>query len=335
MKALTVRLRCAAVAAILVAGMIAAPAPARAEDQFPARRCMNFGNALEAPQEGDWGYTIRKSDIQRISAAHFDTIRVPIAFSQHTDKDRPYAIDPALLTRIDQILDWAQAAHLNVILDVHHYYEMQADPAGESPRWLSMWRQLALRYKSRPRSVIFEVLNEPYGPKMTAEVVQGLQAQVLPIIRKTNPDRWVLLAATNYGTVQGLRGYVPPRDPHTAVSLSFYYPMAFTHQNIPFSNSPIKYGRAWGNADDVTGVAARANEAMNWAHDNKTRLFVVEFGVYENNPAAQRAGWLRTARKAFERRRVGWCVWDFAGEFSIYDKAKEKWKPLEKDGLLR
>ena len=135
--------------------------------------------------------------------------------------------------------------------------------------------------------------------------MQGLQAQALPIIRKSNPTRWVLVAATNYGTVQGLAGYTPPRDPHTAVSLSFYYPMSFTHQNIPFSSTPIKYGRAWGNAEDVTGVASRANEAMDWARANQTRLFAVEFGVYEHNPPRQRAGWLRAARKAFERRGVG------------------------------
>ena len=70
-------------------------APARAP--FPVERCINVAGALEAPNEGDWGYKIRERDFKTIRAAGFDTIRVPIKFSAHAMEQAPYTLDPAFM----------------------------------------------------------------------------------------------------------------------------------------------------------------------------------------------------------------------------------------------
>ena len=49
----------------------------------PVDRCMNLGGALEAPNEGDWGYTIRAEDLETIKAAGFDTVRLPVRWDVH------------------------------------------------------------------------------------------------------------------------------------------------------------------------------------------------------------------------------------------------------------
>ena len=54
----------------------AAPAVVRAP--LPIENCINVAGALEAPNEGDWGYRIRRRDLATIRAAGFDTIRVPL-----------------------------------------------------------------------------------------------------------------------------------------------------------------------------------------------------------------------------------------------------------------
>jgi len=41
-------------------------------DQFPVSRCVNFDQALEAPKEGDWGYTISYEDIVTDPDKHAD-----------------------------------------------------------------------------------------------------------------------------------------------------------------------------------------------------------------------------------------------------------------------
>ena len=46
--------------------------------EAPIKRCMNLGSALEAPQEGEWGYVIRRDDLVRLKDAGFDTVRLPV-----------------------------------------------------------------------------------------------------------------------------------------------------------------------------------------------------------------------------------------------------------------
>src|ERR1700689_5117084 len=38
------------------------------------KRGMNFGDAMDAPNEGDWGWTISSSDFQAVRAAGFDHV---------------------------------------------------------------------------------------------------------------------------------------------------------------------------------------------------------------------------------------------------------------------
>ncbi|MEM9055484.1 MAG: cellulase family glycosylhydrolase, partial [Pseudomonadota bacterium] len=100
----------------------------------PISRCMNLGSALEAPREGEWGYTVRQDDLLRIKDAGFDTIRLPVRWSVHTQETAPYAIDPDLVARVDEIVGWAGEIGLNIIVNVHHYDALNEDPDRHEPR---------------------------------------------------------------------------------------------------------------------------------------------------------------------------------------------------------
>lgn len=99
-------------------------------ETFPVERCMNLGAALEAPEEGDWGYTILRADIDRIAAAGFDTIRLPVRLDTRWDGAR---LDPAFLARVDEVIGWARAAGLRTILDLHHFDAFMDDPDAMTP----------------------------------------------------------------------------------------------------------------------------------------------------------------------------------------------------------
>src|ERR1051325_2880542 len=57
------------------------------------RRGMNFGDAMDAPHEGDWGWVISASDFHAVREAGFDHVRVPMRFSAHVDTRPPYRVD--------------------------------------------------------------------------------------------------------------------------------------------------------------------------------------------------------------------------------------------------
>src|SRR6202035_3056904 len=67
------------------------------------KRGMNFGDAMDAPNEGEWGWTISSSDFQAVRAAGFDHVRVPMRISSHAGVKAPYAIEKRFLRR----MDWA------------------------------------------------------------------------------------------------------------------------------------------------------------------------------------------------------------------------------------
>jgi len=89
---------------------------------------VNLGNALDAPNEGDWGVTLSESNFKVAKAAGFDHVRLPVRFSTHAETKAPYTIDETFFKRVDWAIEQAKSQGLAVILDIHHYEEMENDP---------------------------------------------------------------------------------------------------------------------------------------------------------------------------------------------------------------
>ena len=62
---------------------------------------INLGNALEAPNEGDWVMIIQKEFIQLIADAGFESVRIPIRWNAHAMTTSPYTIDSSFIERVD------------------------------------------------------------------------------------------------------------------------------------------------------------------------------------------------------------------------------------------
>src|SRR5437762_9482587 len=102
------------------------PADIRAMNQRLGRG-INIGNALEAPKEGEWGVTLKAEYFKAIKEAGFDTVRLPLKWSAHAAAGAPYTIDPKFAQRVDWAIDQAVTNRLNIIVNAHHYAEMDAD----------------------------------------------------------------------------------------------------------------------------------------------------------------------------------------------------------------
>jgi endoglucanase len=79
---------------------------------------------------------------------------------------------------------------LTVVLNVHHYHELQAAPYEQEARFVALWQQIGARYADRSGRLYFELLNEPRDA-ITPEVWNGLLRKALAAVRESNPF-WVL-----------------------------------------------------------------------------------------------------------------------------------------------
>ncbi|MGB0906404.1 MAG: cellulase family glycosylhydrolase, partial [Maricaulaceae bacterium] len=246
----------------------------------PINRCMNM-SAMEAPNEGDWyNYKIRKSHLKAVSMAGFDTIRLPVRISAHTNKFPPYQIKPALLKRMDELVTWSIEYNLNIIIDVHNFYEINDNADTEEPRLDAIWDQLATHYAAAPSNVIFEFLNEPFGD-MTNKRVDILNRRILKRIRRDNPNRWVIIGGAEWGTLHGLFRSNPPKDPKTIATFHYYNPFKYTHQGSNWTNPPIPMGAKWGSDKDKKKIMKDFQDAKNWSNENNIPLFLGEFGTHK------------------------------------------------------
>ena len=73
-------------------------------------RGVNLGNALNAPNEGEWGVTLKEEYFTKIKQAGFDSVRIPVRWSNHAGHAAPYAIDAKFLARVDW--PWARPSRI-------------------------------------------------------------------------------------------------------------------------------------------------------------------------------------------------------------------------------
>ena len=121
-------------------------------------RGISFGNALDALREGDAGFRLRERYFAEVRDAGFDTVRLPVKWSAHAAESLPYTISPALFERVDWAVGEALSQGLNIVLNVHHYDELNDAPLEQRPRFLGLWEQIAARYAGWPGRLYFELL---------------------------------------------------------------------------------------------------------------------------------------------------------------------------------
>ncbi|MEZ6022215.1 MAG: glycoside hydrolase family 5 protein [Hyphomonadaceae bacterium] len=327
----------------ILLGAAALAACARGESQargaapFPIQRGVNLGNALEAPREGDWGYRIEADHLSAIADAGFDGVRLPVRWDAHAANAAPYTISPALLERVRELIDAATTRGLKLQLDLHHFDAfIQAGPRSpQRAHFLAIWRQIAEAFRDAPDGVLFEPLNEPNGATWSGRALAAVQAEVIDVIRASNSERLIVLGPGNWQNIDALNQWAPPARENIAVSVHYYEPHAFTHQDAEWlGDDAPRFDRAWGDPDDVRAVQEHIARAASWGERYGFALQLGEFGVNRAVSPAQRAAWTRAVREACEAGGIGWCVWDFAGAFPIWDRDRRDWLPGMREALL-
>src|SRR5947209_4360862 len=231
---MTVRLAGILCLPLLVAPAVAAPADDPAADAFAVNRALgrgvNFGNALEAPRAGAWGMELKEEYFAAVQKAGFQSVRIPIKWSAHAAPEPPYAIDRAFAERVDWAIGQALSRGLAVVINAHHYDEVDKEPDAHEARLVGLWKQIAERYKGQPERVVFELLNEP-NSKLTDERWNRMTGPLLAAVRATNPRRAVGIGPGNWNNVNNIdKLRLPDDDRWLIATVHYYLPFPFTHR---------------------------------------------------------------------------------------------------------
>lgn len=301
-----------------------------------------------------------ESDMRRIADFGFDHIRLPIDEEQMWDdagKQEAEAFD-----LLDSSLDWAAAAGLAVVLDLHvlrgHSFGQMTEPRlftdpAEEGRFADLWRQLSTRLEGRSTDKLaFELMNEPVAND--AQDWNRVAATAWRAIREREPQRTILIGSNRWNSVYTFDELRVPENHHAALTFHYYHPMLVTHHQAGWSpegrmySGPIQYpGRpiAEENMALVRPPEPTKFGALDFAELNKpfTRasmvadlakplalaektgvpLYCGEFGVVDHAPMAAREPWYRDIISVFEEFGIGWANWDYKGQFGIVNRRGE------------
>ena len=331
------------------------------------RRGVNLGNYLEVPPGQNWGVTFSADEFAIMHAEGFDHVRVPIGWQHYTGSAPDFTLSPEIFARADYVVTNALANHLAVMVNIHHFDELDRDPAGNTEKFTAIWRQIAAHYRNFPNQLAFELDNEPHENAKTA-VMNPLYARAIVEIRQTNPRRTIFVEPGNWGSIGELKNLVLPPDDNLIVSVHCYDPFYFTHQGatwagpdpkvigIQFPGPPATplvpdpalklnpWVRDWihnyntlpagKNPSSPIAFEGKIKLAREWSAYYGRPVQMGEFGCYTMADPASRARFYAAFRHALDREHLGWAIWDWSAGFRYWDKPNNRPLPGMREALF-
>ena len=219
---------------------------------FDAYNDSLIGNELTL--ERYWcGVKTTREMIAAVRAAGFRSIRIPTSWHNHVDAD--FHISEAWMDRVQEVVDWCMEEGFYVILNTHHdvgvqYYYPDSAHAETSEKYLvSVWSQIAERFRDYDEHLILESFNEPRLKDTdvewwlnpidarcvdSAKEISRLNQVFVETVRAAggrNADRYLMLPGYDASADGALSPYyVLPEDSvpdHLIVSVHAYTPYDF------------------------------------------------------------------------------------------------------------
>jgi len=298
-----------------------------------------------------------RDDVRRIADWGLDHFRLPVDEVQLWDEqERPLSDGFDLL---DEALDWADDAGLNVVLDLHilrsHFFNQATEPPLfadplEAEKFGRLWKQLSARFSCRDNQFLaYELMNEPVAHD--SEAWNRVAKIGFDAIREREPGRTIILGSNQWCSVGTFDQLAVPDDENTILTFHFYHPMLITHHLAPWCaegkmyKGPVQYpGQPIPDEhlDTVVMPPATRLVNLNLAEVNKPYrrsnmaadiakplavsrqtgrpLYCGEFGAIKLAPEPIRLAWFRDIISVFEEFGIGWANWDYRGDFGLLGK---------------
>lgn len=305
------------------------------KDNRSFKRCMNIGNALESPKDIPWDVEMKVEYFDVIKKAGFDSVRIPVRFSDYAKNNPSYMLDEDFMEKLDGYINYALNDELVVILDFHHFEEIMDEPQKYEECFLSIWSQLGERYKNYPPELIFELLNEPKN-NLNGELWNSYIREGVEVIRQTNKNRKIIIGPDNYYSVDRLNDLYVPKDKNIIVSFHYYEPNEFTFQGNQYHPGfeHLKDIKWSGTEEEINYVKLKFNIAKEFGEKNNVSIFLGEFGANTNAQEPWRMLWTEAIRKEAEEDKFSWGYWELCSGFGIYDEENRTWDKEMLDALI-
>lgn len=330
---------------LLAIFLLLALQPGGAQDT-PFSRGVNLTNWFQAGSARQIQFSrYDRADLAQIKSLGADAIRLPINLHAMTSGAPDYRVDPLLFTFLDQVVDWAEALELHLILDNHSFDPSDATSPQVGTILRAVWRQVAQRYRDRSDRIYYEILNEPHG--ISHALWGQIQGEVITAIRAVDTRHTIIVGGADFNSYRSLASLPVYSDRNLIYTFHFYDPFLFTHQGaswvtpsmVPLAGMPFPYRAdrmptlpaalrgSWiesaYNAYATEGTEARVRQlidiAVRFRDERKVPIFCGEFGVYQpNSDPGQRVYWYEFVRKYLEEKKIDWTIWDYHGGFGLF-----------------
>ncbi|GIF23147.1 aryl-phospho-beta-D-glucosidase BglC (GH1 family) [Actinoplanes tereljensis] len=254
-------------------GTASTPQPAGPAETVAAMQPgWNLGNTLDAiPDETAWGNPLTtQALLHHVRSQGFNSIRLPITWSNHHGAAPAYTIDAAWLARVRQIVDWSLAEGFYVMINLHHdsWQWLNAYPP-DTARYGALWTQISSTFRDYSPKLVFESINEPQfagtsGDDQNYQVLDQLNTQFVHLVRASgggNATRLLVLPTLYTNADQGRLDALNATfdhldDPNLAATVHFY-------GYWPFSVN-IAGGTTYDTAveQDLTGTFDRVRDSF-------------------------------------------------------------------------
>lgn len=276
--------------------------------------------------------------IAGIKAKGFSAIRIPISWHDHIDSK--YTIDPKWMARAKEIVDWAVAEGLYVIINVHHDnitpasckpnghkgYSPASSCLEESKRYLSnVWRQIAATFNNEyDERLVFETMNEPRLPgdkhewnwdkkcsacKDAAKCVNELNQLCLDTIRESggnNAKRLVMVPAYVASPSAAVESaFVMPRDSSADGRLALS-----VHMYTPYNFAMESPGSRTFNSSHKSELDYWFGQLDSKFVKKGIPVVIGEMGATNKNNDDQRAEWFKYFLGKAKERKMAAFLWD-------------------------
>ncbi len=310
----------------------------------------NLGNSLDAhgSEPGSRAITeyetywrnppVDRETILAIRDAGFSTVRIPVTWYEHMDKDGN--IDPAWMDRVNEVVGYVLDSGMYAIINIHHDNWTQPTAVNEKNAnrlTEKTWKQIAQRFAGYDEHLIFESMNEPRligtgfewneGTPEARKIVNSYNQTFVDAVRGVAGNETRYLMITPYGGAadkEALEDLIIPDDENIIVTVHAYKPYGFTHDENATG--------VWdsGNADDTLEIDMIIANLRAKFIDNGIPVIIGEFGAVDKNNTVFRAKYAKYFVSEARSNNIMCIWWDDGGDeekkerFAIFNRSKKE-----------
>lgn len=325
----------------------------------------SLGSKADLSSEISWGqpYTT-KAMIDGLAASGIKTLRIPISWSRHII-DPDYTIDPAWMSRVKEIVDWALEDGLYVIINIHHdnfdknqkmpplsgFYPTEENYENSANFVCNIWAQISLAFNNGyDQHLIFEALNEPrlcgtseewyYNTKSeksleAMKTLNKLNQNILDVIRDSDGNNKKRLLAFPSLQASPDSAFAGPFKMPQDYDLSTNRLILSVHMYTPYSFAMQSPGiREYSDSvkKEFTSIFQRLNDTF---ISKGYAVYIGEYGATNKNNLKDRVTWFGDFNReanAFGMSCILWDngVWkvendDYNEHYGFYNREQQTW----------